>query len=330
MSKRKIIREYILNEIRIGRFKPNEPIYSRSQFMSKFGCARATVDLVISDLVRAKTLVAERGRGTYVSDPPKRKTGRGISVCVSDSAMGQDIIQSFLGELGGAFDLRYYTYDELKHAQSWENCKGQRFVVFIQPDVPQGPLLYDVRARGVQHLVLYRDPPESSFVSIDERGGIAAMVDALYRRGCRRIAYAGARPSRYYAPEQRYAGYLLGLLRNNLPFNQAWAGLFAPGAEKTFLDQVFSHELKPDAVIGANVVTVPFLQALRMYGLVPGKDFQVAIVDEVPADIFPFKITCQRSILGEVGRQGARAMLRMLEAPEERIQRYITPVVVEH
>jgi DNA-binding LacI/PurR family transcriptional regulator len=332
MGKREQLREYILNEIRFGRLKAMDKIPSRTVFMDKFQCARATVDQVVSGLVGSKILVSEKGRGTYVAESGVRKKGKKISLAapvLDHPSFSQRIIHGFLEHLGAQCEVLFFTYDELKQPQSWHDCRDQRGVVFIQPDVQQNSLLHEVRSASVPHLVLYRDPPESPFVSIDNRGGIAALVDALQAKGCRRIAYAGARPGRYHAPEQRYSGYLEGLLRNGLPLDKAIVGLFNPGAEKSFLRELFRLPQKPDAVIAAELQSGLVIKAAADVGLAVGRDVLLGQLDEVPPNTYSFKTLSLQSITGEIGRQGAEEFLRMLETPERSVQKYVTPGVVE-
>lgn len=332
MAKRKQLQEYILNEIRLGRLKPGDRIYSRSAFMAKFSCARATVDQVISDLVGSRTVVAEKGRGTFVAGPAKRKPGTKIAIAapvISQPSLPQRIVHGLLEALGGDRDVRFFTYEDLKHPQSWERCKAQRGVVFVQPDAPHSPLLYEARARGIPHLVLYRDPPESPFISIDNRGGIAGLVDALCARGRRRIAYVGSRPGRYHFPEQRYSGYLEGLLRNGLPLDKSLVGLVPPGAEDEFLATLFQAGNRPDAVIAAEISSGLVIKAVEACGLIMGRDVLLGQLDEVPANTYPFRVLSLRSIAGDIGREGAKVLLELIATPGMAVQKYIAPDVVE-
>ncbi len=62
IGKRETLKEYILNEIRLRNLKPGDKIYSRTEFMRRFRCARPTVDHVITELIGKKILVGENGR----------------------------------------------------------------------------------------------------------------------------------------------------------------------------------------------------------------------------------------------------------------------------
>ena len=332
MGKLETIRQFILDEIRLGRFKPGQKLYSRADFMKKFGCARATVDKVIADLAGGRVLVTVKGGGTFVARPARRKTGAKIAVAapvLGHPSMPQEIIHGFLSALGAEQDVRYYTYDEIKHPRSWDACRSQRGIVFIQPDVQHSPLLNEARTLGIPHLVLYRDPPESPFVSINNTGGAARLVEVLHQKGCRRIAFMGLRQGRFNFPEQRYAGYLEGLLRCGLPLRAARVGLLAPGGERAFLDALFSLPEPPDAIIADLLPLGLVIEAASGRGLAAGRDLLLARIDEVPANTYPFPVVSLKKITTAVGAAGARAFLRLLERPGAALQEYITPPVVE-
>jgi GntR family transcriptional regulator, arabinose operon transcriptional repressor len=332
MGKQETLKDYILGEIRLGRLKPGDRLYSRNDFMAKFSCARATVDQVISGLVKDKVLESEKGSGTFVAAQGKRVAGKETAIVaplIGHPSMPQQMIHAFLESSGNAGSIRYFTFDELKHPRSWEECKKQRGIVFIQPDVQHSPLLYEARALKVPHLVLYRDPPESSFISIDNYGAMAGLVDALYARGRRKIAYAGLRQSRFSFPEQRYAGYLEGLLRNNLPLNREQVGLLPETGEASFLKTLFIGKDRPDALISAQVPLGLVIKALDGRGLTPGKDVLLAGTDEVMKNTYAFPVLTPRTITAEVGSRGAEVFQKLLKSPEFIIQEYITPEIIE-
>jgi DNA-binding LacI/PurR family transcriptional regulator len=301
--------------------------------MDKFACARATVDQVISDLVGSKTLTSERGSGTYVAGPVKRTAGKSISIVApyigSPSSMAQQIVNGFMEGLGNETQVRYFTYEELKHPRSWETCKAQRGVVFIQPDVQHSPLLDEARAQKIPHLLLYRDHPESSFVSVDNQSGVAALVDALVAQGRTRIAYASLRQGRYHFPEQRYAGYLEGLLRNRLAYNKEWAALTPSVGRDAFLKGLFKSGNTPDAVISADMPVGLIIKAAEDRGLIMGKDVMLACFDEVPPNTYAFPVLSLRTITAEIGREGAKTFFKLLQTPELILQQYIEPETIQ-
>jgi len=332
MGKFETLRQFILDEIRLGCFKPGQKLYSRAGFMEKFGCARATVDKVITDLASNGVLATVKGGGTFVARPALRKASAKIAMVapiLGHPSMPQEIIHGFLSALGAEQDVRYYTYDELKHPRSWDTCRSQRGIVFIQPDVQHSPLLNEARTHGIPHLVLYRDPPESPFVSINNTGAVARLVETLHQKGRARIAYIGLRQGRFNFPEQRYAGYLEGLLRSGLALRPGFAALLPAGGERVFLDALFALPEPPDAVIADLLPLGHVIEAAAARGLAAGRDVLLARIDEVPAHTYSFPVISLKKVTTDVGEAGARAFLRLLERPGQTLQEYIVPPVME-
>jgi DNA-binding LacI/PurR family transcriptional regulator len=332
VGKRQALKEYLLDEIRLRNLKPGDRLHSRTEFMRRFRCARATVDHVISELIAQRILVGESGNGTFVARPVRRSASATLAIAMPlppAFEMAHQMAHGFVDQLQSDFSVKYFGYGDLKQPDAWEKCKANRGIVFVQPDVPQAPLLHEARALKIPHLALYRDPPESSFVSIDNYGALAALVDALCRRGCRRIAFVAHRMGRYHFQEQRYAGYLEGLLRNRLPFDKACVGHLYKDREGDFLNRLFEPANKPDAVIACEFPLGRIIKAAKENGLEAGKDVTLANLDELPPNTYSFKVFAPRSITEEIGREGAKAFLRILDAPETLIQNFIIPDVVE-
>ena len=331
IGKRESLKEYLLNEIRLRKLKPGDKLYSRTEFMKRFCCARATVEHVISELKRKKILVGKNGSGTYVSKPPVRGAVTTIAIVrhtAVESYMGYEMARGFTDQLKADFTIQQFDYDDLKQPEAWEKCKANRGIVFIQPDVAHTPLLYDARYNNIPNINLYRDTPESSFVCIDNYGAISTLVDFLYKQGCRRIAFVGSRVSRYHFQEQRYAGYLQGLLRNGLPFDPSLVGHLYEEDVAPFLDRLFISGNRPDAVFVCEFPLGLIIKAAKINGLEPGRDVVLAYLDEVPPNTYSFKVVSPRSITEEVGREGAKAFMRILDAPNTLIRKFITPEVI--
>ena len=67
-SKVDTIKQKILEDIRLGRLKPGDALYSRHQFMKRYGCSRGSIDTAINDLTRDGYVHSRQGAGTYVSE----------------------------------------------------------------------------------------------------------------------------------------------------------------------------------------------------------------------------------------------------------------------
>ncbi|MCI5773072.1 MAG: GntR family transcriptional regulator [Erysipelotrichaceae bacterium] len=69
--KKKIIKDYILNQIESGIYAQGQIIESENELCNKFSCSRMTVRNVLDELVSKGTLYRRKGIGTFVSARPK-------------------------------------------------------------------------------------------------------------------------------------------------------------------------------------------------------------------------------------------------------------------
>lgn len=328
MGKKEQISEYLRNEILQGRLKAGDRVYSRFEIMSRFSCTRATADKAVSDLVKGGVLSTIKGGGTFVKSHEAGPAVKSIAVvgpAHTRPSMPQEIFQGLMQALGSEQPIRFFNYDELRQARVWQSCKAHRGIAFIMPDVQHSLFIMEARAEKVPHLAVYRDPPESSFVSVDNYGGTAALIKALAAKGCRRIAFLTRRESRYYFPEQRYAGFLEALLAAGLPLYKELVRLAPRGTEEAACREIM--EAGPDAVVVMNLAFGPLIQAGEVLGKKAGLDFQVASFDYVPEGTYPFPIISLESVTEQAGQEAARVLRELLREPGKLVQKYITPTV---
>ncbi len=331
MNKKTGITDYLLEEIRSGRIKAGDLVPSRQELMKKFGCARATVDAAVTFLIEKKILSASRGAGTYVAGI-KASNVRGqiaiISRNMEEHSMQQEIAYSFMTQLSNKETVKFYSYDEVKFPGVWEKCKHQKAIVFIMPDIEHGVLLHEVQQQGIPHLVLYRDIPESSFVSISNSTIVSELVKFIAGKGCSRIAYFGLTFGRYHFPERRYIGYLEGLLESGLEFVKKQAWLLPVNHESVFYDEFSSSDPFPDALVVDEASLGPIITRIQEKGLTVGKDFILAKFQTIKPGTYPFPIASTGSVTEAVGKRAAEILERILEKPQEKIQHYIKPDII--
>ena len=326
IGKREKITEYLRNEILQGRLAPGDRIYSRFEIMKRFACTRATADRAVSGLIGGGVLEAVKGGGTFVARPGRKKPLNALAVVAphfSRPSMPQEILQGLMQGLGSDLQVRFFTYDELRQPKSWERCKSHRGIAFIMPDVRHGLFVMEALAGRIPHAVAYRDPPESSFVSIDNYGAMAGLVAALVEKGRSRIAFVGRREGRYHFPEQRYAGFLEALLKNRLAFHPGLVRLVPESGMEEAVSAIIQE--KPDGLVAANVPLGKIIEAGERRGWRPGKDYTLCSFDTVAQGTYPFPVIHTESITEEVGKRVAAVLLRLIEAPEKQVQQYIIP-----
>ncbi len=92
----KIIKEYLLENIKNGKYRPGDKIESENKLAEIFGVSRLTARKAVGELVQEGYFVRVQGMGTFVSHLPvgigKRPTYIGVVVKGTDGARGQAIL----------------------------------------------------------------------------------------------------------------------------------------------------------------------------------------------------------------------------------------------
>jgi len=92
----KQIKEYLLNNIKSGKYNPGDKIESENRLAEMFGVSRLTARKAVGELVQEGYFVRVQGMGTFVSHLPvgigKRPIYIGVVVKGTDGARGQAIL----------------------------------------------------------------------------------------------------------------------------------------------------------------------------------------------------------------------------------------------
>lgn len=334
LGKRQQIRSYLLDIIAKGELAPGSLIPSRAELMRQFQCARATVDQVVDTLLQQGVLSSEKGKGTFVFPTAGMASINAVAVVNRGGASGWhvEIEQGILESIGARTTLKRFVYEDLMLPVHWKTCAAHQSVLFLMPDAEHELHLVKARAQSIPHLVVYRDPPESPFVSVDARMAAARLVKVLHeRRGCRKFAWFGMTQSRFHFPERRYAGFLESLLECGLPFRRDWVSLETRIDDAAFLAGLFTGPERPDAILVAQKPLSSVLRQLEGLGIRPGKDIVLASFDEIAPGTYPFPVFCLARTTTETGRVAGRYALslkRGMEPPSP--QEYLVPEVIEY
>ncbi|MCK4422504.1 MAG: substrate-binding domain-containing protein [Candidatus Omnitrophica bacterium] len=331
MGKQELLKDFILNQIRTNKLKPGDRVYSRSKFMSKFDCARATVDKVLKDLISAKILYGKKGAGTFVAPVKKAKPSKNIALVSGElgaPSMPYRIAYSFMEHMGPEYNIKFFTYNEIRHPASWQRCKSQQGIIFILPDIQHSPFIIETRTQDIPHIILYRNLPESSFVSIDNQSAVINLVSALAKKGCNNIAYLGIRESRYHFPQERYLGFLEGLLKNQFELKKDLVHFIPEHSINLALNQIFNSKIKPQGIILGSLQGIgQVITKIEKNDFKIGKDVFLACFDPVKENSYPFPVISLKSIAAEIGITGVQVYKEQIKNPQKLIQKYITPKI---
>jgi LacI family transcriptional regulator len=162
-------------------------------------------------------------------------------------------------------------------------------------------------------------------ISVDNAGGIAAMIAALVGLGHNRIAFF-AGPGSLYVARERLTGYRRGLADAGVDFDERLVVSTGFSAEDgaAAVDALLATGIDFSAISCANdMLALGALQRLHELGIeVPG-DVSVAGFDDIPvAAMTAPSLSTVRLPLREMGRLGFRCAARLLEGDE------ITPEIL--
>jgi DNA-binding transcriptional regulator YhcF (GntR family) len=329
-GKRKKVMEWFLEEIRSGKLGVGDTVPTRYELAKRFDCSRATADFAVQSLIKERVLLASRGKGTFIRSSDNSQTVDAIALinCNHTFFWSSEIEQAFLTGIGLKSTVSRYLADDLKQPAEWEKCKRHRAVVLIMPQAEHESFLSDLRRNEIPHLVLYRDPPESSFINIDQRAAGRNMVKVLAEQGRNKIAWISVTENRYKTPEERYAGYLEGLLLEKLSFRLDWVKHIHCCQEEASLDDVFAAGDHPDAVIVGRAKIGFVIKSIQSAGLIPGIDVLIGCLDEQEPGMYPFPLLCAERLTRKIGLEAAQIIAKTPEIIEKgACQKYLVPEI---
>jgi LacI family transcriptional regulator len=152
-------------------------------------------------------------------------------------------------------------------------------------------------------------------ISVDNVGGIAAMIAALVELGHERIAFLSGPPSLYVA-RQRLEGYRRGLADARIPLDERLvvsAGFTADAGARA-VDTLLASGAEFTAIACANdLLALGALQRLHALGIGIPRDVSVSGFDDIPtASMTAPSLSTVRLPLREMGRRGFEYADRVL------------------
>lgn len=178
-----LIKEALLTDIRNGLIKPNEKIPSRSSCMTRFSCARASIDRAISELIEAGFLYSRQGSGTFVS-PPLSQTPEISKLYIVGLFGHHDEFSFFKGSietsLRDAISIPIRLLDWSKLSVNLEKLATPgNAVIWKYPRYQELTAMQFLCKAGIPQLLIGRDYEPYNFITTDARFGIDKGLDIL-------------------------------------------------------------------------------------------------------------------------------------------------------
>jgi DNA-binding LacI/PurR family transcriptional regulator len=324
-----------------GALFPSEP-----RLATDFGVTRPTVRQALDRLVRVGVLRRERGRGTFVANPPATP-GQQLA------AGAIKVIMPSLGELihlrvlAGIVDEAHAQQlqvvlthsDNSYRAQERELASSASLAgVLLWPVSEQGPNHALAPLRAAQVPVVFVDrylDARSDRVVIDDQAGAYQAATHLLHLGHRRIAFVHGEAASLSSVQLRLRGYRRALRDHGVESDRRLVcGLgtttVPPDADavRGAMDRLLTLPQPPSAALGVNdVIAVALLRELERREIRIPLDFSVVGFDalEQPGD--GRVLTSVHRATEEMGRHATRLLAGLIrdEATADRPQAIVLP-----
>ncbi len=315
------------------------------------GVSRSTVSRVVNGDPRVSTAARERVEAViterhYVPNAAARSLAsrrtRIIGLLISPSVgvilsdpFFTDLIQ---GAVRASNDSEYILTILMETGDSPKSADRvyRRFIrsrhvdgVVILSSVVEDPIVERLKGDDFPFVLIGRHPHHAvNFVDIDNRSAAREAVAHLLEHGYRRIGILNGPPN-MIASIDRYAGYVNALQEAGRipdPMLTVYADFTRRGAYRAMSHLLGQLDTPPDAMfVSSDTMASGALQALRDQGLRVPEDVAVMGFDGLDeAQVSQPILSTIHQPIRELGAEGVRALIELLEHPERApIHRYL-------
>jgi len=329
------LKNYIKQQIIMGKIKPGERIPSENKLCNDFSISRHTVRKAISLLVSEGYLYTEQGLGTYVKDRSiKRTESRNIGVLttyISDYIFPRVIqgIDTVLSHRGYSIMLKNTDNNVAKEAKYIEEVLSKDLEGLIIE--PTKSALYSDNSAYYEALDIHRIPyifihgcyqhiKDRSYVILDDIHGMYLAVNHLIKLGHKYIA--GIFKADDMQGINRHHGYVKALAEAGIPYDSRkviWYHTEDRKAKPTSaIRDLIGMGTPLDAIACYNdEIAFWVYQTLAESGVrVPGDISITGFDDSNLATACPVRLTTVTHPKEKLGETAAELLLELLEDPD--------------
>ena len=280
LSKKDIVAEALLREIREGKILPGDFSPSRSQLMRRFRCSRTVIEGAVAELTALGYLSGRQGKGTSVNfhreHPGKVKR---ISVVSPYDAKSFQSPFTCLLLNSGELELPVKMIGvEHADAEFSSLCDPENVTIFINPGYELLPLMECLRARRRPLLVVNREYDGFDRVYTDMLAGFReglAWLEPLSDTPLSLISRTAQLRYPYQAP--RMLAFYRACAEMNLPLPEERC-LIAPfahiGREMLRAEKLFDRLPAKLCILNSDLL-LPLMEFASAAGLRPGREFHL-------------------------------------------------------
>ena len=335
LPRHRLIYEELLQEIRIGVYKPGDRLPSEAALCERFDASRITVAKAIQTLQQQKLVSRRPGSGTYV-EAPQTEASLQFGLLIPDlgtteifEPICQGMMRSPLGKSHSLIWGHSATGEEDRESAAEHLCRkyiAQKVSgVFFAPieftptkDVANRRIISALRQAGIPVVLLDRCveqyPSRSPFdlVGIDNHRAGYVLTHHLLQLGARRILFA-ARTDAASTVGERIAGYF-DALRDQPEDHGSVCTVDFGDADAV---SAVLHAQRPDAFVCANdLIAAQLMKTLELLGVSIPQQIRIVGIDDVNyAKFLPVPLTTIRQDCSEIGAVAMSTMLDRLDRP---------------
>lgn len=224
MSKRlpmyRIIKNFILEQIRSGELKPDDRVPSEKELMNTFNVSRITVRRALDELAAEGYIYRLQGVGAFVHEHPVRKVRTnliGVLITPVSDYLSVGILRGmerYLDKLGFHPVVQFSTGDpekESERIQKLRNLNVQGFIIMPHERSLQSQEMRSIMSEGIPVVFVDRaiDGLKGPSVTSDnKKGGYDLVAHLIEVHGSKRIAFVTWEGTNVSSVRDRYLGGL--------------------------------------------------------------------------------------------------------------------------
>lgn len=343
------LREYLREQMLMGKIKPGEQITSENVLAEKFSLSRHTVRKALSILLNEGYIYTKHGRGSYCSNRiSKRKPSKNIGVIttyISEYIFPQVIngMDKVLSDNGYSIILNNTGNHPEKEAKCLENMLEKDIAgLIIEPTKSALPFrnkkYYDaLEKHGIPYIFIhgyYEQLKDRPCVMLDDYKGMYSLVDYLIKNNHKNIA--GIFTADDMQGINRHRGYMGALADNGIKYkteNVIWFNTedktFKPTAD---IVKIVGDKNRVDGIVCYNdEIAVGIVDKLLAMGINIPEDISVTGFDDSYLSLSgAVNLTTMSHPKDVLGETAAEIILGLISNNyiDEQIHKVIKPEIV--
>ncbi len=357
------IREYVLDQIKQQRWKPNDLLPSENEFSQQFGVSRITVKNALSFLIEEGLIFRVQGKGTFVSPSPLGEPL--VYRSETQSNKTKPLVAYLMPRLDNIYTAKLLNGMEKELARN-----GYRLLFCRTNDSQEQEkkILKEVIQLGVKGIIVFpvegetyseeilrltlNDFPlvvvdrylrgiETNCVCSDNIEGAQEAVKHLISLGHKRIGFVSTAYPGTTSIEDRLSGYEKALADANIPIDhrlrlvhfdaEQMNAILTDGvpdeAAKAEIQSYLRNSSDLTAIFAINsVVGLTVIQAAVEMGIKIPEQLSVVFFDNYELSaISSYPPTCVSQEEMQLGGEAAKLLINIMENPQQERRKIVLP-----